>query len=140
MLFCLLEANDEKTRRQHEKENYFSTVRLEICFSVIKKPFFLESIENGMGLFTGIYLAMATAAQPSGVLNLLMVLYSSMRQVATQTILYVKHKKKIKTPRQPGDNDFDQVVQTLTTIGMAAVVPGRFLCDFKTRKVKRFYL
>ena len=91
-----------------------------------------------MGLFTGIYLAMATAAQPSGVLNLLMVLYSSMRQVATQTILYVKHKKKIKTPRQPGDNDFDQVVQTLTTIGMAAVVPGRFLCDFKTHKVKEF--
>ena len=85
-----------------------------------------------MGLFTGIYLAMATAAQPSGVLNLLMVLYSSMRQVATQTILYVKHKKKTKTPRQPGDNDFDQVVQTLTTIGMAAVLPGRFLCDFKT--------
>ena len=106
---------------------------------MLKKPNFLESIENGMGLFTGIYLAMATAAQPSGVLNLLMVLYSSMRQVATQTILYVKHKKKIKTPRKPGDNDFDQVVQTLTTIGMAAVVPGRFLWDFKILKVEKFY-
>ena len=31
-----------------------------------------------MGLFTGIYLAMATAAQPSGVLNLLMVLVETM--------------------------------------------------------------
>ena len=60
----------------------------------------MASIESGMGLFTGTYLAMATAAQPSGILNLLMVLYSSMRQVSTQTILFVKHKKEKKKSKQ----------------------------------------
>ena len=60
----------------------------------------MASVESGMGLFTGTYLAMATAAQPSGVLNLLMVLYSSMRQVSTQTILFVKHKKEKKKSKQ----------------------------------------
>lgn len=85
----------------------------------------MASVESGMGLFTGTYLAMATAAQPSGVLNLLMVLYSSMRQVSTQTILFVKHKKEKKKSKQAlPDNDYEQMVQTFTTIGLAAVLPG----------------
>ena len=49
----------------------------------------LASIENGMGLFSGAYLAVASATHPSALLGLLMVLYNSMRQVATQTILLV---------------------------------------------------
>ena len=47
----------------------------------------LASIEKGMGLFSGVYLAMANATHPSALFSLLMVLHSSMRQVATQTIL-----------------------------------------------------
>ena len=50
----------------------------------------LASIEKGMGLFSGVYLAMANAAHPSALFGLLMVLHSSMRQVATQTILLGK--------------------------------------------------
>ena len=52
----------------------------------------LASIENGMGLFSGAYLAVASATHPSALLGLLMVLYNSMRQVATQTILLVSKK------------------------------------------------
>ena len=87
----------------------------------------MASVESGMGIFTGIYLAMCTAAQPSGIMNLLLVLYSSMRQVATQTILYVRHKKKQSTkPRQERsqENDYDKMVQTFTNITLAAVLPG----------------
>ena len=51
----------------------------------------LASIENGMGLFSGAYLAVASATHPSALLGLLMVLYNSMRQVATQTILLVSN-------------------------------------------------
>ena len=51
----------------------------------------LASIENGMGLFSGAYLAVANATHPSALLGLLMVLYNSMRQVATQTILLVSN-------------------------------------------------
>ena len=53
----------------------------------------LASIENGMGLFSGAYLAVASATHPSALLGLLMVLYNSMRQVATQTILLVSKKQ-----------------------------------------------
>ena len=56
----------------------------------------LASIENGMGLFSGAYLAVASATHPSALLGLLMVLYNSMRQVATQTILLVSNNKICK--------------------------------------------
>lgn len=85
----------------------------------------MASIEDGMGLFSGIYLAMATASQPCGVLTLLMVLYNSMRQVASQTILYVRQKKKSKTNNpQNKELNMDQVISTVTTIGISAIVPG----------------
>ena len=63
---------------------------------------------------------MATAAQPTGAINILMVLYSSMRQVASQTILYVKQKKKTKAVSP----DYDQMMSTFTTIGFSALAPG----------------
>ena len=96
------------------------------CFSA------LVSVEKGMGLFTGVYLALASSAQPCGILTLLMVLYSSMRHVAAQTILYVKQKKKNSTTGQGGQNkqpknnqqSYEQMVTAMTTIGFAAMVPG----------------
>ena len=95
----------------------------------------MASVEDGMGLFTGIYLAMATAAQPSGILNLLMVLYSSMRQVATQTILYVKHKKKTKQPRQADrgseveiGEDFSYKIDLCLRPGFKYCTHVRFTC------------
>ena len=86
------------------------------CFSA------LLSIEQGMGLFTGVYLAMASSAQPCGILTLLMVLYNSMKHVAAQTILYVKQKKKSK-PKESQES-YDQMVTAMTTIGFAAMIPG----------------
>ncbi len=92
----------------------------------------LASVESGMGLFTGVYLAMATAAHHNGILNLLMVLYSSMKMVATQTILYIKHKKKIATTRSTGtnnrdsnnDNSTEKMISAFTNIGISAMMPG----------------
>ena len=85
------------------------------CFSA------LISIEAGMGLFTGIYLAMASSAQPCGILTLLMVLYNSMKHVAAQTILYVKQKKSKKSK---SEESYDQMVTAMTTIGFSAMIPG----------------
>ena len=90
------------------------------CFSA------LVSVEQGMGLFTGVYLALASSAQPCGILTLLMILYSSMKHVAAQTILYVKQKKKSKDKKVTSNDkqSYDQMVTAMTTIGFAAMVPG----------------
>ena len=95
-----------------------------LSFTLVSAASFaaMASIEKGMGIFTGIYLAIATAAKPSGIFHLFLVLYSSMKQVATQTILYVRQKKK--NLNRPQQNNYDQVINTFTTIGLSAMLPG----------------
>jgi hypothetical protein len=85
-----------------------------------------------MGLFTGIYLAMATACQSCGILNLSLVLYNSMRHVASQTILFVKLNKKNSTKSGTGTGcekpatcySNEQLMNMLMKIGFSALVPG----------------
>ena len=68
---------------------------------------------------------MATASQSCGLSALLMVLHSSMKKVATQTILYVKQKKKSSVPNADKNlSNNEQLLTAFTTIGLSAMLPG----------------
>lgn len=87
------------------------------------------TIEKGMGLFTGVYLALATSCRACGLVNLSFVLYNSMKSVATQTILFVRHKKKytahvLGKSKQGGKVEKPSPWPMMGNIITTAIVPG----------------
>ena len=87
----------------------------------------LLALEAGgeMGLASGVFLGLATAARSNGLVNAGFVLYKSMKIVATQTILFVRAKKKHATRKvterpTPGPQPAAMVWQ----IARTAILPG----------------
>ena len=84
-------------------------------------------LERGMSINGGMFLALASAARANGVVNVGFVIYNSMKTVATETILYVRAKKKLSTTKKNKDakppKDYDPW-QLLNNVVGLAVFPG----------------
>ena len=69
----------------------------------------------------GIFLALASAVRSNGIVNVGFVLYHSMKTVATETILYVRSKKKLR-----GRSEQEDPVTTIWRLSTNTFIPGKY--------------
>jgi phosphatidylinositol glycan class V len=79
LLFCLNPASI-----------FFSAPYSETFYALFSFSAFL-TLEKGMGVWSGIFLALASSTRANGLINLGFVVYKSMKVVATQSIIYVRY-------------------------------------------------